>query len=117
MARRQHVTIVLPFLTEKSQQLRPAGLVLDAADLLVVSRQVMKLEQVDDGDVDQLLGAEGLLQNQPLHAHASIHKHTRTQSQHPKSTAHLACTVRSLTWKCSSSRSLRESSLSTLLLR
>lgn len=95
MARRQHVTIVLPFLTEKSQQLRPAGLVLDAADLLVVSRQVMKLEQVDDGDVDQLLGAEGLLQNQPLHAHASIHKQTHT---HTKSAHKVSILSRRHTW-------------------
>lgn len=47
---------------------------LAAAALLAVGRQVMQLEQVDDGDVDQLLGAEGLLQDQPLHAH------TRTES-------------------------------------
>lgn len=98
-------------LTEQSEELRPAGLVLVAAALLAVGRQVMQLEQVDDGDVDQLLGAEGLLQDQPLHTH------THTQSQRPEPMAGPACRERSLTWKCSSSRSLRASSLSTLLLR
>lgn len=64
-------------LTEQSEELRPAGLVLVAAALLAVGRQVMQLEQVDDGDVDQLLGAEGLLQDQPLHTHT----HTESASR------------------------------------
>lgn len=57
-------------LTEESEQLEPADLLLATAALLAaVARQISKvvqLEQVDDGDVDQLLGTEGFLQNQPL---------------------------------------------------
>lgn len=60
-------------LTEEAEQLEPADLLLAAVALLAaVSRQVsevVKLKQVDDGDVDQLLRAEGFLQDQPLHTH------------------------------------------------
>lgn len=70
------------FLTEESEQLEPADLLLAAVALLAaVSRQVsevVQLKQVDDGDVDQLLRAEGFLQDQPLHAHT----HTRARSSH-----------------------------------
>lgn len=58
-------------LTEEAQQLQPAEVLLAAALLLRAALrqvpQVVQLKQVDDGDVDQLLGAEGLLQDQPLH--------------------------------------------------
>lgn len=57
-------------LTEEAQQLEPADLLLAAeVRLSAIGRQllqVVELEQVDDGDVDQLLRAEGFLQNQPL---------------------------------------------------
>lgn len=60
-------------LTEESEQLEPADLLLAAVALLAaVSCQVsevVQLEQVDDGDVDELLRAEGFLQDQPLHTH------------------------------------------------
>lgn len=68
------------FLTEESEQLEPADLLLAAVALFAaVSRQVsevVQLEQVDDGNVDQLLRAEGFLQDQPLHTH------TRARSSH-----------------------------------
>lgn len=57
-------------LTEESEQLEPADLLLAAVVLLTaVSRQVsevVELKQVDDSDVDQLLRAEGFLQDQTL---------------------------------------------------
>lgn len=56
-------------LTEEAEQLEPAGLLL-AAEAALVPRQVsevVQLEQVDDADVDELLRAEGFLQDQPLH--------------------------------------------------
>lgn len=61
-------------LTEEAEQLEPAELLLVALVLVLVlvgtvCRQVpemMKLKQVDDSDVDQLLSAEGFLQDQPL---------------------------------------------------
>lgn len=60
-------------LTEESEQLEPTDLLLAAVALLAaVSRQVsevVELKQVDDCDVNQLLRAEGFLQDQPLHSH------------------------------------------------
>lgn len=61
-------------LTEESQQLEPADLLLAAVALIAAAvsaqvSEVVKLEQVDDGDVDELLRAEGFLQDQPLHTH------------------------------------------------
>lgn len=70
------------FLTEESKKLAPADLLLAAEVLLIaVSRQVsevMKLKQVDDSDVDQLLRAEGFLQDQLLHTntHTVTYVHT-----------------------------------------
>lgn len=56
--------------TEKAEELNPADLLVRAEALVVrlVAEvpQVVELEQVNDCDVDQLLGAEGLLENQPL---------------------------------------------------
>lgn len=60
---------VMSFLTEEAEQLNPAGLLLAAVVLVLMEAvatqvpQVMKLKQVDDREVDQLLGAEGLLQD------------------------------------------------------
>lgn len=64
------------FPTKESQQLEPADLLVAAVAALPPPTaagvhgqvsEVVELKQVDDGDVDELLGAEGLLQNQPLH--------------------------------------------------
>ena len=72
-------------LTEEAEQLEPAEVPLATALLLLLvalCRQVpemMKLKQVDDGDVDQLLSAEGFLEDQPLRAHTHTHTHEFTQ--------------------------------------
>ncbi len=72
---------VCVLLTEECEQLEPADLLLAAVALLTaVSCQVsevVQLKQVDDSDVDQLLRAEGFLQDEPLHT-----KHTPTRSSH-----------------------------------
>lgn len=81
------------FLTEEAQQLEPADVLLIAAVLVLVllvgfCRQVpemMKLKQVDDSDVDQLLSAEGSLQDQPLRArtHTQVHTESSTDALPP----------------------------------
>lgn len=73
-------------LTEEAEQLEPADLLLSAVALLTaVGRQVsevVQLKQVDDGDVDQLLRAEGFLQDQPLHKHTHTGHHTVCRTNH-----------------------------------
>lgn len=142
---REDVTSV--FLTEEAEQLEPAEVLLAAVLLLLaVCRQVpqmMKLKQVDDSDVDQLLSAEGFLQDQPLHTAQFTQSSTDAPSPRPSlhtpPSLHLLSTPRPSpspsplptplhllstpspsprpTWNCSSSFSLRASSLSRLLLR
>ena len=56
--------------TKQAQELGPAGELVRAVGLLGALQtqvpQVVQVKQVDDRQVDQLLGAEGFLQNQPL---------------------------------------------------
>lgn len=81
---REDVTSV--FLTEEAEQLEPAEVLLAAVLLLAVCRQVpqmMKLKQVDDSDVDQLLSAEGFLQDQPLHTAQFTRSSTDAPSPRP----------------------------------
>lgn len=57
-------------LTEKAEKLDPTELFI-RAEALVVSliaevSEVVQLEQVNNGYVDELLRAEGFLENQPL---------------------------------------------------
>lgn len=79
--------VISVFLTEEAEQLEPAEVLLAAVLLLLaVCRQVpqmMKLKQVDDSDVDQLLSAEGFLQDQPLHTAQFTQSSTDAPSPRP----------------------------------
>lgn len=78
--------VISVFLTEEAEQLEPAEVLLAAVLLLAVCRQVpqmMKLKQVDDSDVDQLLSAEGFLQDQPLHTAQFTQSSTDAPSPRP----------------------------------
>lgn len=61
------IICVCVVLTEESEQLEPADLLLAAVALLTAVgcqvSEVVQLKQVYDSDVDQLLRAEGFLQD------------------------------------------------------
>lgn len=56
--------------TEEAEELNPADLLIRAVAVLICLiaevSEVVQFKQVYHCDVDQLLGAEGFLQNQPL---------------------------------------------------
>lgn len=62
--------------TEETEKLEPADLLLGAEALVICFiaevPQMVQLKHVDNCDVDQLLGAEGFLQNQPLQKNKGV---------------------------------------------
>lgn len=106
--------------TEEAKELDPADLLIWAVAVLIwliaeVS-EVVQFKQVYNRDVDQLLGAESFLKNQPLWSE-SVRRIFEYTNSDKKMIWNAIAGGFDCTWNCSSSFSLRVFSLSRLLQR